>query len=116
MLLLIFGTSESLTSMLYFDVADVSVAVNELNKHPLTKNEEFIQIIIMEKNTMYYTSECPFTWADCFHEIFISIEKCTIQIYGTSEDILIDVAQEWTDDILRSMLDKAEMIEHGSYM
>lgn len=109
MLLLIFGTVNRITSMIPFDVNDVFDVIDELNKRPLRSADQFIQIIIMEKNILYEIQlQCVYT-PYCFHEIHISIDMCSLQHYGSIE--YEPVPDEWTKEILIRMMNKVGMIE-----
>lgn len=120
MLLLIFGnyqaheTKGGIKAILPFEISDVSYAVVELNKRLRDMGTHFIQIVDINNNTMYSaypTVNNVNTYIIMRHHS----ARCEI-IDKISCEVEEFIIKHWTDEILLDILNKAGMVEHGSYI
>lgn len=103
----------AITAILQFDVSDISAVVLELRRRPLTSDNEFIQITVMQNNEIYSatgdSSERVCT------EIVISSQYVSYRnddknLYEEMEHTTIP---EWTTKTLIDMMKKVGMIGDG---
>lgn len=115
---IIFGTSTgppdfkqaAITAILQFDVSDISAVVLELRRRPLTSDNEFIQITVMQNNEIYSATGDS---SECMCEIvitskYVSYRNDDKNIY---EEMDHTILPEWTTKTLIDMMEKVGMIE-----